>query len=187
MLKLKLPKLQRLPVLFTPGRPSIVAFVFINVLINVLFFQPTVVSAATADEKTGRSRQESETEAKKPVVITAKTMDADNLANKALFVGDVVAKSDGVTVYADRMEVFYSEDSGQIIRIEYEGSVRMIKDKRSIVAERATYYGDEEKIDFRGDPRILEGDNLVTGSKIFYYPSKDRLVVKDSRVYMHNK
>ncbi len=185
MLILKLPEPRRLPVLFTPSRLSLAAFI----LLSLSFFQPAlpVVSAAADAENSDRSRQESETQSKKPVVITAKTMDADNLAHKALFVGDVVAESDGVTVYADRMEVFYSEDTGQIIRIEYEGAVKMIKDKRAIVAERATYYGAEEKIDFRGDPRILEGDNLVTGSKIFYYPSKDRVVVEDSRVYMHNK
>lgn len=187
MLKHKLPEPRRLPVLSILSRLSLAVFI----LVSLSFFQLASLmvfpAAATATEKPDRSRQESETQSKKPVVITAKTMDADNLAHKALFVGDVVAKSDGVTVYADRMEVFYSEDTGQIIRIEYEGTVRMIKDKRAIIAERATYYGDEEKIDFRGDPRILEGDNLVTGSKIFYYPSKDRLVVKDSRVYMHNK
>jgi len=185
MLKRKLQEPRRLPVLLILTRLCLAAFIFVGLPL----FPPALPLVFAADDykRPEISQQESETQSKKPVVITAKTMDADNLSHKALFVGDVVAKSDGVTVYADRMEVFYSEETGQIIRIDYEGGVKMIKNKRAIVSDRATYYGDEEKIDFRGDPRILEGDNLVTGSVIFYYPSKDRLVVKDSRVYMHSK
>jgi len=123
----------------------------------------------------------------KPVVIRSKTMEADNIGHKAHFSGDVVAETSGGTIYADRMDVFYSKDTGGIIQIECSGNVRLLRDSKTIIAETAVYHEAERMIDFRGEPRIMDGRNMVTGSVIRYYPDEDRLVVEDSRVYMEGR
>ena len=123
----------------------------------------------------------------KPVVIRSKVMEADNIGHKALFLGDVVAETGSGTINADRMDVLYSKKTGGIIRIECKGNVRMLRDSRTILAETAVYHEAERMIDFRGEPRILDGGNMVTGSVIRYYPDEDRLVVEDSRVYMEGR
>jgi len=125
--------------------------------------------------------------APKTVTITSRTMEADNRAHTAVFTGDVVADMDGTVIHSEQMEVFYSGESGQVERIVCTGGVKVIKESRVILSDRATYFGDEEKIAFQGDPRIMEGENLVTGSTIVYFPNADRLIVEDSRVYMQSQ
>jgi len=140
------------------------------------------LSAASGGEPSdsGEGRQE----ARRPVVITSKTMEADNRRHRAVFTGQVVAEADGMSIQAERMEVSYNAETGQVERIVCGGGVRVIREGRAILSEEAVYDGQEEKISFSGDPRIMEGDNLVTGSSILYYPKTDRLIVENSRVYM---
>jgi len=127
------------------------------------------------------------TAAPKTVTITSRTMEADNRAHRAVFSGDVVADMEGTRIQSEQMEVFYNGESGQVERILCSGEVKVIKDARVILADEATYSGEEEKITFHGSPRIMEGENLVTGSTIVYYPKADRLIVEDSRVYMQTQ
>ena len=111
---------------------------------------------------------------RQPVVIRSRTMEADNVGRRALFLGDVIAETASGTINADRMEVFYSEETGGIVRIECTGNVRLLRDSKTIIAETAVYHEAERMIDFRGEPRILDGRNMVTGSVIRYYPDEDR-------------
>jgi len=124
---------------------------------------------------------------RKPIVIRSRTMEADNPNGKAVFEGDVVAETEGGILHSDRMVVFYAEGSGRLARIESSGSVRLVREGRVIRADRAVYLEERREIEFTGNPKILEGENLVLGSRILYYPDADRLVVEDSRVYMEGQ
>lgn len=136
-----------------------------------------VASAAAPDiDSTAKPRQ--------PVVITSRTMEADNQARKARFSGEVTAKTENAVIHADRMDVFYSDDSGRITRIECAGNVRVVRGERAIVSDSAIFFGDEERMEFSGNPRIIEGENLVSGSRITYHLKSDKLTVEESRVYM---
>jgi len=138
---------------------------------------PAMASAAASDSvPAAKPRQ--------PVVITSRTMEADNQAGKARFSGEVTAKTENAVIHADRMDVFYSDDSGRITRIECAGNVRVVRGERAIVSDSAIFFGDEERMEFNGHPRIIEGENLVSGSRITYYPKSDKLTVEESRVYM---
>ncbi|MBI5143094.1 MAG: hypothetical protein HZA20_13040 [Nitrospirae bacterium] len=137
----------------------------------------SVASAAGPDNDAGAKPRQ-------PVVITSRTMEADNQARKARFSGEVTARTESAVIHADRMDVFYSDDSGRITRIECAGNVRVVRGERAIVAESAVFFGEEERMEFSGYPRIIEGENLVSGSRITYYPKSDKLTVEESRVYM---
>ncbi len=124
-------------------------------------------------------------EVQAPVVITSKTLSADNKEKTALFEGSVVAKRGDATLYADRMKVYYAEEGSgsKIKKIEAEGNVRLIKKRAILTAQSAVYVIEpEENIVFTGQPRASDGENIITGSKITYFVKDERSLVEDSKV-----
>jgi|Deesub1362A_J573_1020465.scaffolds.fasta_scaffold00093_36 lipopolysaccharide export system protein LptA len=118
-----------------------------------------------------------------PIVITSSTLSADNKARTALFEGSVVAKTDDMTLYSNRMTVFYSED-GRVTTVKAEGSVKLIRGERVVTAGKAVYLADEQKIIFTDNPKAVEGNNVITGSKMIYLIKDDRSIVEDSKVFL---
>ena len=74
------------------------------------------------------------------------TVDADQLENLqkeglVVFTGNVVARQNNSSQYADRMEVYLDEKGDRIVRTVSTGNVRIItKDCRTGTAQRAEYY-----------------------------------------------
>ena len=64
---------------------------------------------------------------KGPILITSQTLLSDNKARTALFEGSVVAKTENMTLYSDKMLVYYAEGSGNVTKIDAEGSVKLVK------------------------------------------------------------
>lgn len=118
---------------------------------------------------------------KGPVVITSTTLTADNKARTALFEGSVIAKSENMTLYSDRMLVYYTE-AGKITKIEATGHIKLIKGERVITSDSAVYLAEEEKVIFTGEPRAMEGSSIVTGAKMTYYLKDDKSIVENSKV-----
>lgn len=128
--------------------------------------------------------------AKEPTVITSQNLIADNKAKTALFEGSVVAKKGEMTLFADKMLVYYSEEKGSsnIKKIEAEGNVKVIKGERVVTSKYATYFAEpEEKIIFTGEPRASEGENVVTGTKMTNFMKDDRSIVENSKVFLVDK
>jgi len=124
---------------------------------------------------------------KGPITITSETLTADNKAHTALFEKNVVAKTTNLTIQADKMLVFYKEDGGDVTKIESTGNVKVLKEDRIITSKAATYYADEEKVVFTGEPRAMDGDNVVSGTKIVYFMTNDRFFVENSKVILKSK
>jgi lipopolysaccharide export system protein LptA len=124
---------------------------------------------------------------KGPITITSATLTADNRAHTALFEKDVIAKTPNMTIYADSMLVFYTEQGGNVTKIEAAGNVKLYKDSRVITAQKATYFADQDKVVFTGEPRAVDGENVVTGSTMTYFIAEDRSYVEHSKVFMKNK
>jgi lipopolysaccharide export system protein LptA len=61
------------------------------------------------------------------------------------------------------------------------------KENRVIISREAVYYAAEEKVIFTGDPRAVEGENVVTGKKMTYLMNDDLFFVEDSKVFLKNK
>jgi len=124
---------------------------------------------------------------KGPITITSESLTADNKAHTALFEKNVIAKTTNLTIYADKMLVFYKEDGGDVTKIEATGNVKVLRESRIITSKSATYYAEEEKVVFIGDPRALDGDNVVSGTKIIYFMIDDRFLVEKSKVILKSK
>jgi lipopolysaccharide export system protein LptA len=148
---------------------------FISSLL-ILFF---IFNNIHAEEKSQRL--------KGPIVITSETLTVDNEAHTALFEKSVVARTTDSTLYADKMLVYYHPDTGDITKIDAEGHIKLMRGTRAIISNEATYYADGEKIIFTGEPRAVEGENVVTGKKITYFLNDDRFLVEDSKVFLKKK
>ncbi|GER93913.1 lipopolysaccharide transport periplasmic protein LptA [hot springs metagenome] len=131
--------------------------------------------------------QEKKTTSKEPTVITSETLTADNKAKTALFEKSVVARKGEMTLFADKMLVYYSEEKGSsnIKRIDAEGNVKLIKGDRVVTSKFATYFAEpEERIIFTGEPKATEGENVVIGTKMIYFMKDDRSIVENSKVLL---
>ena len=124
---------------------------------------------------------------KGPIVVTSERLTADNQTHTAIFENSVVARTRNMTIYSDKMLVYYNKDTGDVTRIEAEGRVKLIRDDRVITSREADYHADEEKVIFTGDPRATEGENVVTGRKMTYLLKEDRFLVEDSKVFLKNR
>jgi lipopolysaccharide export system protein LptA len=122
-----------------------------------------------------------------PITVTSETLTADNKAHTALFEKNVVAKTTDMTIHADWMMVYYQEQGGDVTKIEAKGNVRVYREAKVITSREAVYFADEEKVVFTGDPRAVDGENVVTGSKITYFTKDDRSLVENSRVILKNR
>lgn len=121
---------------------------------------------------------------KGPIIITSEILTADNQTHTAIFERSVVAKTTDMTIYADKMLVYYNKDTGNVIRIDIAGGVKVIKENRVITSKEATYYAEGEKVIFTGEPRAVDGENVVTGKKMTYLLNEDRFLVEDSKVFL---
>ena len=121
---------------------------------------------------------------KQPIVITAQTLTADNKNNTVVFEGSVVAKNEDIIIYSDKMVVSYDDSQGKITEIHAYGNVKVHKKERAIFSKEATYSEREEKIVFTGDPKAVDGENVVTGTQIIYFFKDDRTIVKGSKVIL---
>lgn len=121
---------------------------------------------------------------KGPITITSEMLTADNKARTALFENSVVARTTDMTMYADKMLVYYSENTGNITKIDAKERVKLIKGNRVITSNEATYYADGDKVIFTGEPRAVEGENVITGKKMTYLLNEDRFLVEDSKVFL---
>ena len=154
------------------SRPFFIAnFVFITLILYIAAFAVDLPENAE----------------KEAVIITSQSFTADNKNNTAVFEGSVVAKTGGIIMYADKMTVFYDKPESKIKKIHAIGNVRVHKKERALFSEEAVYFEDEEKIIFRGNPKAVEGENVITGKQITFYLKDDRVVVEGSRVILQNR
>ncbi len=144
-----------------------------------VFISVVLAGSIFAEEKTEQI--------KGPIVITSQTLLSDNKARTALFEGSVVAKTENMTLYSDKMLVYYAEGSGNVTKIEAEGRVKLVKKDLVVTSKVANYFADEEKIIFTGEPKAVEKGNIITGTKMTYFMKDDRSFVENSRVLLENK
>ncbi|HDZ83804.1 MAG TPA: hypothetical protein ENH45_01165 [Nitrospirae bacterium] len=123
---------------------------------------------------------------KKAIIITSETLTTDNRNSKAIFEGSVIAKTDDITIYSDKMIVFYSDAENNVKEIQAIGNVKVHSKEMAIFSKKASYINNEEKIIFSGSPKAVKGNNVITGTRIIYFLKDDRAVIEGSRVILQN-
>lgn len=135
----------------------------------------SAVAWGTAPQQPGTLRKD---RSKKPINIKADKLQADNKAKKALFTGRVVSKQDDVTIYSDRLEIFYGEGKDEVEKIIATGNVRIIQTNRVGTGGQAVYESKEGKVTLTINPKVTQDRDSVTGKVIIYYLDEDRSEVQ---------
>jgi lipopolysaccharide export system protein LptA len=110
----------------------------------------------------------------KPVKITSESLEADNKQSTVTFKGNVVAKQGDMVIVADTMTVDYEQEGG-IKTVQASGNVKMSQADRVATGTRIIFYNPEQKIVMTGNPKIWQGDNLISCDKITVLLEEDKI------------
>lgn len=119
-----------------------------------------------------------------PITIKANQLAADNKGRTAVFTGKVVAKQGDITMFSDKLTVYYGEKmsdvekSSKVDKIVADGNVRIVQTNRVGIAAHAVYDSKEGKITLTGgNPRVTQGEDSTTGKIITYLIDDERSIV----------
>ena len=125
-------------------------------------------------------------DSKKPIRIAADRLEADNTLRSVRFIGNVVAVQDQAVLHADLIVLRYTgasenEDSdkskgileampgrqgGAIDSLVATGRVTLIHKNRKAVCSQALYKEASRTITLTGEPKLWQGMDYLSGSKI---------------------
>ncbi|MFQ5881301.1 MAG: lipopolysaccharide transport periplasmic protein LptA [Candidatus Methylomirabilales bacterium] len=118
----------------------------------------------------------------RPTTVTADHLEVNRKERKAIYTGNVVARTTDLTVTADRMEFGFDEKMEAVELMVALGNVHIRRrDGTMAVSERAIYYVSQEKVVLEGRPRAWRQGNMVTGTRMTLYIKEDRQVVEGDR------
>jgi lipopolysaccharide export system protein LptA len=109
-----------------------------------------------------------------PITVKSDQLQAYNEAKQAVFTGHVVARQDDVTIYSDRLEVYYGVTDDEVDRIVASGNVRILQTNRGGTGGHAVYESKLGKITLTENPRVSQNTDTVTGKVIIYYLDEER-------------
>ncbi len=115
-----------------------------------------------------------------PITIHSERMEVLENQKVVVFTGRVVAQKKDLTLYSDRLIVYYQSHQGhrQVVKMIALGHVKILKDHWIAHSGKAVYFKREEKIVLEDNPRVWHGQNVVRGDRITLYLNEDRSVVE---------
>jgi len=146
-------------------------------ILRIIAVLPLVAALACAAMAQERGKESAREMGSLPIDVAADRVNADSVRNIVTFEGSVVAKQGDVTLYADRIEAFYSREAGAINRIEAEGNVRFAQEGREARSRRATFHNLEQQIVLSGGATLRQGENTVQGETLTIFLRENRSVV----------
>lgn len=118
-----------------------------------------------------------------PITIKSNALTADNKGKTAVFTGKVVAKQGDITIFCDKMTVFYGNTQGDVDKIEADGNVRIVQENRTGIASHAVYESKQGRITLTGgSPKVMQGVDTISGEIITYFINDERSSVTGGRV-----
>lgn len=112
-----------------------------------------------------------------PIQVSADSLEADQAAGSLVFIGHAVASQGDLTLYADRLTVFYAEQNRDIERVVAEGQVRIVQPLREATGDKAVFDRLEQHIILTGRPTVRQEGSFVQGEQIDLYLEEQRSVV----------
>jgi len=125
-------------------------------------------------------------EAAEPIHIEADRMISQEQDNSVIFIGNVDAKQGGITISADEMTVYYTQEkkgnkkssSSQVKKLICKKNVEITQDDWLGTGNRMDYFAKERKVILSGDAKAWQGQNMVSGKTIIYYLDDKRSIVE---------
>jgi outer membrane protein assembly factor BamD len=113
-----------------------------------------------------------------PIDITSDKVEAYWKENLIIFRGNVIARQKDMVIYADSLEVTTNEDGKGIERATAGGNVKIQQGLRVAHCQKAVFYNLDQKVVLTGDPKVSEGENIVSGDEIIVDIDKNRVEVR---------
>lgn len=164
------------------------------VLAACLLFACTY-SPARAGEAVGKTKTETKkkpqtggfgSSKQNPILITSDRMEMDRQKNILIYQGQVVAIQGDMTMRSDKLTTYFDPDLQQIKEAIAEGKlVQVTQGDRVATGTKAVFDGVTQTMTMTGNPMMRQGNSQVSGEKIIYFMTEDRMIVeggKDRRV-----
>lgn len=148
------------------------------ILFSLAFFLPP---AEAQEKKAGSAMGFGFTSSRSPIEITSDMVEGDQKQNRVTFKGNVVAKQEGATLYANTIVIHYDMDMKRMKEIVATGNVRIVQQDRRATGQKVTFYHDENKIVLEGEAVIREGENVVRGERVVYLINEERSYVEGGK------
>ncbi len=151
-------------------------------LLLIFFFLLLSLSTGEAQEKKAApGKGFGFTSSRSPIEITSDTVEGDQKQNRVTFKGNVIAKQEDATLYANMVVVHYDSEMKKMKEIVATGNVRIVQLDRRATSHKATFYQVENKIVLEGEAVIREGDNVVRGERVVYLVDEERSYVEGGK------
>jgi lipopolysaccharide export system protein LptA len=118
------------------------------------------------------------TASRAPIDINSDTVEADQKTNTVIFKGNVVAKQEDTTLYANTLTIIYDEKTKKLKEIIATGNVKVVQLERRATSQKATFDQDKNKVVLDGEAVVREGANVIRGERITFYVEEERSVVE---------
>jgi len=119
------------------------------------------------------------TASRAPIDITSDTVEADQ--KRVTFKGNVVAKQEDVTLYANALVIVYDQETKKLKEIIATGNVKVVQQDRRATGQKVTFDQDKNKLILDGDAVVREGTNVIRGERITFYVEEGRSVVEPGK------
>jgi outer membrane protein assembly factor BamD len=113
-----------------------------------------------------------------PIDITSDTVESYFKDNLIVFKGNVTARQKDMVIYADSIEAVIIQDGKGIEKVVADGNVKVQQGLRVANCGKAVFYNLDKKVVLTGDPKLWEGDNMVSGEMIVFDIEQNRVDVK---------
>ncbi len=133
-----------------------------NRIIFIFIFMLLPLTALAAPELPTKNRG--------PVEVTSDRLEADDIAQTLVFIGNAVATQDDVTIHGNRLTVKYKGEKREIEKVIAEGNVRINQGTRVALGEHAVLYHPEGRIVLTGSPEVRDGESFVQGPGNYSLP-----------------
>ena len=117
-----------------------------------------------------------------PIDITSDSVEYDQKQNSITFKGNVIARQEDATLYANGMVVHHDPETKKLKTIVGTGNVKIVQQERRATGQRVTFDQGENKIILEGNVVVREGENVVRGERVIYYVNEERSVVEGGKV-----
>jgi len=118
---------------------------------------------------------------KTPVEIHADRMEAELGSHKLRFLGHVTAKQGERMIYAEQMDVQYTE-KGKVTMLEAKVNVKVNMGKAFATSDRLVLDNVKQVIQLFGRPKVVQGSQMIIGDKMVYEIVTERLVVTNPHI-----
>jgi lipopolysaccharide export system protein LptA len=162
------------------------------IVVAIIFSLVLLLASGEAQDKKGSSKggEKSaglgtgfgfDTNSRAPIDISSDMVEGSQKQNTVTFKGNVVAKQENTTVYANLLVITYDSENKKVKEIVASGNVKVVSLDRRATGQRVIFNQDENKVILEGDAVIREGENVVRGERVTYYINEERSVVEASK------